>query len=195
MTGVSQRPFEADDPWFLRPVGQGDLDAVLTLAHLPLVYRYLFDGAAPDRAEVAELIAASMADPIESAAGMWLLQGGRPGCSGMVQLRPDFAGRSAELIYLLHPAVWGQGLAARMAWSAICRGFGAGRFDRIIAVADSPNAASIAVMRRLDMRFQRPLEFPLGAGVEYALDRYDPGPASPPILLPFRCLAPQPLGK
>ncbi len=153
------------------------------LASEPLVYRYLFDGAAPGREMIREGVAGAVADAARTGLGLWILHGPDAPCSGGVQLRPDIAAKSAELLYLLHPSWWGRGLATRMAWTAIIEAFRAG-LEVVVASTDGPNAASQAVIRRLGMRFRRNVALPLGAGVEYQLARSDPGPEPRPALLP-----------
>ena len=46
----------------------------------------------------------------------------------------------------------------------------------IVAGADGANTASIGVMRRLGMRFNRKVQYPLGTGVEYFRRHDDPAP-------------------
>jgi RimJ/RimL family protein N-acetyltransferase len=180
------RPVEAPDRdgWGLRPATLDDVDGFDALASEPLVYRYLFDGAAPGRETIAEGVAGAVADAARTGLGLWLLYGPGVPCGGGVQLRPDAAARSAEMIYLLDPAWWGRGLATRMAWTAIARAF-AGGIEVVVAGTDGGNAASQAVMRRLGMRFRRAVSYPLGAGVEYAIAHDDPVPEPRPALLPM----------
>jgi RimJ/RimL family protein N-acetyltransferase len=162
-------PFSAatsdPDDWWLRPAVLDDIDSLHALACEPPVCRYLFDGAAPDRAMIADGIAGAMADAARTGVGLWMLEGPRVSHGGAVQLRPGAATKSAELVYLLHPAHWGRGLATRMAWTAILQTFQA-RIDIVGARADGANTASQAVMRRLGMRFRRDVSLPLGPGVE-----------------------------
>jgi RimJ/RimL family protein N-acetyltransferase len=77
----------------------------------------------------------------------------------------------------------GQGLALRMAWTAITHTFLSSQIDSVIAGADLANAASLAVMRRLGMRFHKDVQYPLGAGVEYVLHRDNVGPLPKPVLI------------
>jgi RimJ/RimL family protein N-acetyltransferase len=72
-----------------------------------------------------------------------------------------------------------------MAWTVISNAFLKSQIDFIIAGADLPNTPSIAVMRRLGMRFRKNVLYPLGAGVEYALHRDDVGPLPKPVLRPL----------
>jgi ribosomal-protein-alanine N-acetyltransferase len=187
MTAMSDRASSTNEPlasdaWHLRSASLADVDGLHRLASEPLVYRYLFDGIAPERHSIEQEILRATRDAEATGLGLWILACPRVPYGGCVQLRPNIAAKSAELIYLLHPAQWGRGLATRMAWTAICRAFRLG-IDRIVAGSDSPNGASLAVMRRLGMRLHRDVCYPLGQGVEYVLARGDPGPRPAPALL------------
>jgi ribosomal-protein-alanine N-acetyltransferase len=173
------------DGWHLRSATLADVDGVHRLACEPLVYRYLFDGTAPERDSIAAEIARAIADAARTRLGLWILQCPRAPYGGCVQLRPDLSAKSAELIYFLDPAHWGRGLATRMGWTAISRAF-QGPFDVVVAGTDGANAASLAVMRRLGMRFHRAVRYPLGEGFEYTLARGDAAPKSQPALLAIR---------
>src|SRR5271156_978776 len=75
--------------WRLRAATIDDTDALLALASCTPVFRYLFDGAAPDRETIAGLLAQSIATASDTGLGMWLLEcPAEPPC-GCVQLRPD----------------------------------------------------------------------------------------------------------
>ena len=114
---------------------------------------------------------------------MWFLEDASTQYAGCVELQPYPSCGSAELTYLLDPRNWGQGLALRMAWTAITHTFLSSQIDSVIAGTDLANAASLAVMRRLGMRFHKDVQYPLGAGVEYALHRDDVGPLPKPVLI------------
>jgi len=47
---------EDQDGWRLRLATFDDIDGLHSLASIPLVYRYLFDGAAPDREFIAGIL-------------------------------------------------------------------------------------------------------------------------------------------
>lgn len=172
-----------NDDWQLRPATTDDVDGIHALAAKPDVYRYLFDGIAPERTAIADALAQCMTVAAETGLGFWVLTHPSAPHAGAVWLQPDLAARSAEISYLLDPDHWGRGLATRMAWTAITLAFRNPGIDRVIAGADTPNAASLAVMARLGMRFLRDVTYPLGAGVEYALHRDDPGPSPRPVPL------------
>jgi RimJ/RimL family protein N-acetyltransferase len=128
-------------------------------------------------------VAQSVANAGETGLGMWFLEDVSTRYTGCVELRPYPSPRSAEIIYLLDPSYWGQGLALRMAWTAITHAFLSSQIDSVIAGTDLPNAASLALMRRLGMRFHKDVQYPLGAGVEYVVHRAEVGPLPKPVLL------------
>jgi len=174
------------DGWRLRVASLDDIDDLHALGSQPLVYRYLFDGVAPDREFIARRVAQAIAGAAAIGNGLWILEGCSTRCAGCVELRPYPFPRSVELTYMLDPGNWGQGLAVRMAWAAIMQAFLSSQIDAVIAGADLPNVASFAVMRRLGMRFHKAVQYPLGAGEEYVLRRDDTGPMPRPALMPMR---------
>jgi ribosomal-protein-alanine N-acetyltransferase len=177
---------EDQDGCRLRLTTLDDIDGLHSLASIPLVYRYLFDGAAPQREFIADRVAQSLTSAADTGVGLWLLETWSTRYAGCVQLRPDLSARSAELTYMLDPEYWGQGLAVRMSWTAITQAFLSPQIDSVVAGADRPNIASFAVMKRLGMQFRRNVKYPLGCGVEYVIYRNDAGPTPRPALIPLR---------
>lgn len=177
---------EHQDGWWLRLATLDDLAGLHSLASIPLVYRYLFDGAAPEREFIAGRVAQSLTSATGTGVGMWLLENSSARYAGCVQLRPELSARSAELTYMVDPDYWGQGLAARMSWTAIVQAFLSPHIDLVVAGADLPNTASFAVMKRLGMQFRRNVRYPLGCGVEYVIHRNDAGPTPHPVLIRLR---------
>ncbi len=177
---------EDQDGWRLRLATFDDIDGLHSLASIPLVYRYLFDGAAPDREFIAGRIAQSLTSAADTGVGMWLLGNSSARYAGCVEVRPDLSARSAELTYMLDPEYWGQGLAVRMSWTAITQAFLSPQIDSVIAGADLPNTASFAVMKRLGMQFRRNVRYPLGCGAEHIIRRNDAGPTPRPALIRLR---------
>ena len=151
----------------------------------PLVYRFLFDGNPPNEAFITNRVAQAIAHRATPGLGMWLLESGAGYCLGCVELRPYASPGRAEITYLLHPDAWGQGLATRMAWTIIAQSFLFPSIDAVIAGHDIPNKASLRVMHRLGMRFHQHVQYPLGDGAEYILQRGDPAPAPRPALIPI----------
>jgi len=169
------------DDWQLRPVTPRDADSLHALAAKPLVFRYLFDGEAPGRTYIETRMMQAIANAgVHPGIGLWVLEAPDAPRSGYVELRPCPAIGWVELTYLLDPAHWGCGIATRMAWAAITRAFMSPTIDTVMAGADLPNVASLAVIRRLGMRYHHDVRYPLGAGVEYILNRRDRGPMPRP---------------
>ena len=179
------RDTQTKDGWRLRAADLNDIEGLHALGANPLVYRYLSDGVPPDKEFIARRVAQSVATARTTGLGMWFLEHDSTRYAGCVELRPYPSSRSAEITYLLDPGYWGQGLALRMAWTAITHAFLSSQIDSVIAGTDLPNTASLAVMRRLGMRFHKDVHYPLGAGVEYVLHRDDAGPLPKPALIPL----------
>jgi ribosomal-protein-alanine N-acetyltransferase len=156
--------------WYLRRATAQDADEIHALMCVPEVYRYLADGAAPPRSIVEQWIEHSEAQSSASGLGLWLLKRDAT-LGGCVLLEMRMEPRSAELTYLLHPQFWGKGLATRMSWAVIQRAFDSDSVDQVLAGADTPNTASLAVMRRLGMTYLRTVQYPAGPGVEYVYRR------------------------
>ena len=154
----------------LRRVQPGDEAEVHRLLCVPEVYEYLADGVEPPLSITSSWIESAPADLAGYGGGLWALTGPHDKrITGLVRLAPDSNGE-LELTYILHPRIWGQGLATRMAHAAMHHAFDAGGTSAIWAGADVPNTASIAVMKRLGMEFRRDVEYPAGAGVEYVME-------------------------
>jgi RimJ/RimL family protein N-acetyltransferase len=176
---------QARDRWRLRAANLRDTGGLYALCTIPLVYRYLCDGAPPDKEFIRGKVAEGVANAGESCLGMWFLEDPSTRYAGCIELRPYPVARSAEVIYSLDPRFWGRDLATRMAWAAIKRAFLSSQIDFVIAGADGDNTASVAVMRRLGMRFHKDVLYRLGAGAEYVLHRDDQGPMPRPALIPM----------
>ena len=171
------------DPYTLTPVRAADADALHDLLCVPEVYRYLADGAPPPRAVTQAWLDKSAADFESHGVGLWLLWAGDT-VAGCVLLEVLENKTQAELTYVLHPDHWGKGLATRMAWTAMQQAFENG-LDAVIAGADAPNTASLAVMQRLGMQFYRTVQYPAGEGSEYILRNSGPMPERVPVILPL----------
>lgn len=160
----------SDSAKYLRVVDPEDEAEVHRLFCVPAVYEYLADGVEPPPSVASSWIAAAPADLDQYGGGLWVLVCRREQrILGLVRLAADSNGE-LELTYILHPSAWGKGYATRMAHTAMNHAFESGLTSMIWAGADVPNTASIAVMKRLGMRFRREVEYPAGAGVEYVME-------------------------
>jgi hypothetical protein len=90
---------EDEDGWRLRLATLDDIDGLLALTSKPPVYRYLFDGAEPEREFITGRVIQSLTRAADIGVGMWLLENSSARYAGCVELRPDLIARSAELIY------------------------------------------------------------------------------------------------
>ena len=135
----------------LRPVTADDHAALLAHWTQPDVRRFLFDGAAPSAAEVAETIEESIGDFAARGFGVWLIElGSAAGLVGTAGLRP-LGGSGLEIFYSLAPAAWGHGYATEAARAVVEYGLGPLGLREVLAEVDEGNAASVAVVKRLGM--------------------------------------------
>ena len=139
----------------LRPLAGGDLDAAHSLWTDPDVRRYLWDDVVIPREQAVAVLAASEADFAAHGYGLWAVCVPETGeLIGFCGFRPAEEGEP-ELLYGLAPRWWGQGLATEAAQAVLGYGFDTLGFERVVAATDVPNAASVRVMERLGMRFER----------------------------------------
>ncbi len=150
----------------LRPVTADDHAAVLAHWTQPDVRRFLFDGAAPSAAEVAETIEESIGDFAARGFGVWLIELSSAarldstvaGLVGTAGLRPlggsglePLGGSGLEIFYSLAPGAWGHGYATEAARAVVEYGLGPLGLPEVLAEVDEGNAASVAVIKRLGM--------------------------------------------
>ena len=107
-----------------------------------------------------------------------------PGLIGFCGLQPlpeiEPGTAEIEIGWWLARACWGRGLATEAARAALRDGFERVGLERIVAIAQPANTASIGIMRRLGMRFERMAE-PRGIPVVlYALWGRPSACAGPP---------------
>jgi [ribosomal protein S5]-alanine N-acetyltransferase len=149
----------------LRPVTADDHAALLAHWTQPDVGRFLFDGAAPSAAEVAETIEESIGDFATRGFGVWLIELGSAagldstaaglvgtvaGLVGTAGMRP-LGGSGLEIFYSLAPGAWGHGYATEAARAVVEYGLGPLGLPEVLAEVDEGNAASVAVVKRLGM--------------------------------------------
>jgi len=140
----------------LRPYRLADIDALHRLWIDPAVRKYLWDDRIIPRETAAEVVAASLADWSIHGYGQWTVhvpEGHE--LIGFCGFRAAEETQTPELLYGLAPAYWGQGLATEAAYAVLCYGFERLGFARVWAATDPPNLASVRVMDRLGMQFDR----------------------------------------
>jgi len=170
----------------LVPCAEEHVDRLQAILIEPGVRRYLLDDAIVSRDWVVDLVASSRRTFEEERCGLWCLMASREGDAlvGLAGLRRFPGAREPQLVYALDPAFWGRGLATEASRAVIDYTFEELGFAELLASTDPPNAASVAVMERLGMRF---LEAGSASGhrlVFYRIGRADwarrrPQPAGP----------------
>ncbi len=118
--------------------------------------RFLFDDQIMPPSFVADEIAGSQARFVLGLPGLWaIVRHTAPEIVGMCGFRFFYDPPELQLIYGIAPAQWGQGLATEAVRAVIEVVFADYGFDEVIAAADAPNEASLAVMQRAGMRYHK----------------------------------------
>ncbi|MGD9536115.1 MAG: GNAT family N-acetyltransferase [Alphaproteobacteria bacterium] len=143
----------------LAPLAADDTAAFHALMVEPGVRRYLLEDEIVSYAWASTVVADNAATFAAYGWGIWGIRlKERPRLIGIAGFREFFDPSELQLIYALHPDHWGRGIASE-AVSAVIR-FGIDRLGmtEILACTDLPNSASLAVMRRLGLRFIRQVD-------------------------------------
>jgi [ribosomal protein S5]-alanine N-acetyltransferase len=155
----------------LRPATLGDLAALHALFTDARVRRWLFDDRVVSEAAAREIVEASIASFAGRGFGQWILcetgSADLVGCAGLFSAD----GVEVEILYAVHPAHWGRGLATEAVRAVFDHGFRTLALPRIAARADTPNVESIRLMERLGMRFEEERPIDGRPTVHYALTR------------------------
>mgnify|MGYP003694041961 CR=1 FL=1 len=150
----------------------------------PDVRRYLWDDQVIDRQLAEATMQASIDCTADHGFGHWAV------CPSGSDTLIGFCGAKfmedtteVELLYGLAPAYWKQGLATEAAHAMLRFGFEELNFARMYAITDAPNSASMAVMQRLGMRFEKRYVLHGLDSVRYVIARADYRPAAGPYAL------------
>ena len=164
----------------LRPIAAADVPALHALWTLPEVRRWLFDDNAISEEEARAFVARSEALGARGLAH-WSVRtksdGALVGSAALLPLedeRPPEGGDRAqeiELLYVLHPSHWRNGYATEVGEALLAYAFSRLALPRVVAQADRPNVASIRVMERLGMQFEREFTGAAGPLVQYVIHR------------------------
>lgn len=140
----------------LRPLVPEDLDAVHRLWTDPDVRRYLWDGEEISSETAAGIISGSAGCFEERGFGLWaVIHEEDARLIGFCGFWRFDEGADFELVYGISPEYWGRGFATEAGRAAIRHGFEVAGLDHIRASADTPNAASLRVMRKIGMRREK----------------------------------------
>jgi len=159
---------------WLRPIAEADRAELHAIWTEPRVRRFLWDDRVIALETVDDVIGKSNASFAAEGFGHFALressEGPLLGSCGLYRAAP---GAEPELLYSLSHAVWGRGYASESARAVIAFAFEALGLPRLLARADTPNRASVAVMERLGMRSLGESEVGGLRLVSYALARED----------------------
>ena len=140
----------------LRPATVADLDELHRLWIDPGVRRYLWDDEVIPIEQAAAVIETSQTLFEENGYGLWVV------CPREVETIIGFCGYlffhdppELELVYGIRTAEWGKAFATEAARAMIRHGFEELSFNRIQASTDAPNQASVRVMEKAGMTFDK----------------------------------------
>lgn len=156
----------------LQPLTLDDLDSIHAVWTNPGVRRFLFDDQIISREQAAAEINDSI-DRFEThGCGLWAARlREEPQLIGFCGFRLFHDPPQLQLLYGFHPDHWSRGFATEAARAMIRFGFERAGLDFVIASADAPNLASLGVMERAGMSFDRRETVNEMDTVYYRLDR------------------------
>jgi ribosomal-protein-alanine N-acetyltransferase len=154
----------------MRPVSDDDLEDVVALYGDPDVMRYIGVRGALTREQTWERVAFMVDHWRRHGFGMWALRLKDGGAFvGRCGLRYMDNSTEIELGYTLARAYWGRGLATEASRAVVRYFFRVLKLPRLVAIADPANTASVNVMKKLGMVFERVGHFYGSDCVLYAL--------------------------
>jgi RimJ/RimL family protein N-acetyltransferase len=161
----------------LVPYAEDDIDALHAIWIDADVRRYLWDDVVITRERAAEVVLESIVTARDHGIGYWTVRTAPDGpvigdCGFHFMNGPD----AIELFYSLARPYWGRGLAFEGSLAAIAYAWDCTPFDRVYARIDTPNEASLRLIRRLGFEYLLSWR-----GLEtYTLSRPSGGPPSSP---------------
>lgn len=139
----------------LREIEQGDAPAMFELNSDPEVVRYTGDGPFDSPAEAESFVRAYVAKNSGTGFGRWIIQLKETGeVLGWCGLKKQENGE-VDLGYRIYRRYWGKGYATEAAIASLEYGFKQKKLDKIIGVARVENIASIRVLEKCGMTFER----------------------------------------
>ena len=154
----------------LRLFQPDDLDRLAALILDPDVMRYVGNGK-PGTREEADVALKSIIRHWETHGfGRWAVVDKQTqnfvGFGGLRSLYGE-----PEVVYHFAKPHWGKGFATELARASLRYGFEEHHFDRILAIAKPPNAASIHVMEKLGMHYEKQTSYYNIDVVQYTISR------------------------
>lgn len=154
----------------LRMFRPADLDEFARLLSDPEVIRYVGDGQPVSREETDKALQSIIRHWQTHGFGRWAV---------VDRLTREFVGfgglrsllGTPEVVYHLATAQWGKGLATELALASLRFGFEEHQFERIVAIAKPLNAASIHVMEKIGMHYEKHASYYGIDVVQYGISR------------------------
>jgi [ribosomal protein S5]-alanine N-acetyltransferase len=139
------QPWQLDDWLLLRPIASD-----------PEVMRYISNGKPWPKERIREFVGRQVTHFEKLGYCLWkLLHKESSEMIGFCGLQPLDGTPETEIGWWLGRAWWGKGLATEAARAALQDGFERAGLERIVAVAMGANSASIRVMEKLGMKYER----------------------------------------
>jgi ribosomal-protein-alanine N-acetyltransferase len=159
-----------------------DLDSLAALIADPDVMRYVGHGVPGSREEADAALKSIIRHWETHGFGRWVaIDKATQSFAGFGGLRSLM--ETPEVVYHFAKRHWGRGLATELARASLRYGFEEHRFNRIVAVAKPGNAASIHVMEKVGMRFDKLTNYYDINVVQYDIKLADFVPDDSPYLL------------
>jgi ribosomal-protein-alanine N-acetyltransferase len=154
-------PWQPDDWLRLRPIATD-----------PQVMRYISDGQPWPDERIREFVERQIGHLDRLGYCLWkLLLNETSAMIGFCGLQPLSGTTETEIGWWLGRAWWGRGLATEAARTVLLDGFERARLERIVAVAMAANRASLHVMEKLGMKYEREMIHRGFGVVLYAVSR------------------------
>lgn len=162
----------------LRMFRPADLDDLAALIADPEVMKYVADGKPAGREEARKALDSIIQHWRRHGFGRWAVEDKSTlEFVGFGGLRSLFG--MPEVVYHFATRHWGKGLATEMGRASLRYGFETHHFARIVAIAKPKNLASIHVMEKLGMRYQKDANY-YGIDVaQYEISREEFRPDDP----------------
>lgn len=161
----------------LRPATEADIDALHKIWIHPNVREFLWDDVIISREKAEEVVQEGIKSFAANGYGLWCIEeiaGGKViGFCGL----GNYGGQpEVEILYGLHPNYWGLGFATEAADAVLKYGFEKRHLPVILVGVDPPNLASVRVVNKLGMTFNKRVQVNnmLGEPIEvlyYGIDR------------------------
>jgi len=157
-----------------REITTGDLDEVYNIINDPQVVKYLGieAGSLMSKEELRSTIEKMVEFWAKHGFGRWVVVNKTDGeLIGLCGFR--LLDRTPELFYLFSKASWGQGLATEAAEASLRYGFEQMGFERVVAATRHANTASLRVLTKIGMRYEKEITHSGVNAVCYVATRND----------------------